>query len=140
MDLISQIATTKEQSKELVKMGLDAKTADMFWDVEDGVLYSMQIPTSKETDKTSVDISFGDWSEAEPRWSLHKLMCITAKMLEEKYGMILAIESHVNFGWKVTVKSLSGKGIALEGISLGVGNLMEAIYTILILALDNKIS
>lgn len=82
----SQICTTKEQSKRLLKLGLKPETADCFHWNYSGVNYVGNITEELEQD----DI---------PAWSLHRLLCLyeqdyTIKEVyndaEECYGMLIS--------------------------------------------------
>ena len=71
------IATTIEQSKELVRLGLDPKTADMFW------RYSASLGNTDINGKIAVsyhdNLFVGKYDGAIPAWSLSALLEVMPK-------------------------------------------------------------
>lgn len=74
---MSNIATTIEQSKQLVRLGLDPKTADMFY-----FSYGMFRPMKLHVGKILEDVVTGKRQWAIPAWSLSALLEVTPKELE----------------------------------------------------------
>ena len=72
---MAKVATTVEQSKQLLKLGLDADTADMFYpQVDEGIYSDCAYP--KECD------AFRKQESDIPAWSLSALM----EIVEDTFG------------------------------------------------------
>lgn len=100
MDFKSQIATTREQSEQLLALGLKPDTADMYW-CEDSLLVTdwsqqqafVDYPPEENTD------------EFYPAWSLNRLLELMPGMIYENgmkdyqlniYGNFLSYSYFVN--------------------------------------------
>lgn len=78
MEFKSQIATTREQSEQLLALGLKPETADMYW-CEDSLLV-----TDWSQQKAFVDYPPEDKTdEFYPAWSLSRLLEMTPKFISE---------------------------------------------------------
>lgn len=64
---MNKICTSQEQSKKLIELGIDATTADMFWDT-----LSTKNPEAQVDNHHLVD-EYDDWYRV-PAWSLSALM------------------------------------------------------------------
>ena len=75
---MSNIATTIEQSKELVRLGLDPKTADMFWMDTNGVKPCLKLMDDGIFNHRNYLVRFPNSSL--PAWSLSALLEVMPKM------------------------------------------------------------
>ena len=116
MEFKSQIATTREQSEQLLALGLKPETADMYW-CEDSLLV-----TDWSQQKAFVDYPPEDKTdEFYPAWSLSRLLEMIPKFIYPS----LAIEvspPYISY-WNTFEKRFE--------ISYGSGNIYEnAIFII----------
>ena len=86
-----QIATTIEQSRKLVELGLSADTADMFW---------LVVKDARLHVKTEDLSHYKNW-ENYPAWSLSKLLELmpssTLDMSNDHWGRIRCMEKFTNW-------------------------------------------
>lgn len=73
MEFNSQICTTKEQSERLLALGLKAETADMTRISANKFAYTIPYVDAISFSSTHRRAKFSD---VEPAWSLHRLMCL----------------------------------------------------------------
>lgn len=78
MDFKSQIATTREQSEQLLALGLKPETADMYW-CEDNLLVTDWSQAKLFHDYPPEDKT----DEFYPAWSLSRLLGMMPKILEQ---------------------------------------------------------
>ena len=93
MKFNSQIATTIEQSKRLLALGVKRETADMYYFWMGGNEYRLKVDIENNPLKYNMDKTY------IPAWSLHRLLCLyeqdyTFKEIynnaEECYGMLIS--------------------------------------------------
>lgn len=75
---MSKICTMREQSQKLIELGIDANTADMWYDVGLGT-YPSNIPQVKFNN----DDKFIDCYYLYPAWSLTALLGLMPKLYDE---------------------------------------------------------
>lgn len=92
----SQIATTKEQSKRLLELGLNPETADMVYEYDCTYPYDCHLCILEDGDYISSNII----TDSIPAWSLHRLIdlcgaeCMPISFY--KKGKILIRVNHIH--------------------------------------------
>lgn len=80
MEFNTQICTTKEQSKRLLELGLDADTSDMCWLAKKLWGNDVEIPEAERSyflAKHNDDFFCGRYDvDCVPAWSLHRLIAM----------------------------------------------------------------
>lgn len=99
MDFKSQIATTVEQSKILLKLVVNPKTADMYhwWE---GNPYFFPYTLKLQDNVTPFKLRKGD----VPAWSLSRLLEMMPKSIDEMEDTILMIEPPLIFYYDTRYK------------------------------------
>jgi hypothetical protein len=86
----TQICTTKEQSKRLLELGLDADTSDMCWLAKKLWGDDVEIPEEDRSYilSTDKDDSFCSRYDVDcvPSWSLHRLIAMLPLEIEDDYS------------------------------------------------------
>ena len=90
--MTNNICTSINQSKALIDLGLDASTADMFWDLLDGDEPEEKIPSSFPD---RFDISS---EEFVPSWSLQTMMnLLPSHIFTEEHGRREVYNLHIGY-------------------------------------------
>lgn len=79
----SQIATTIEQSKRLLELGLNPETADMYIDT-----YFPDEPQANVGGDITIQ------TEMVPAWSLHRLLCMIPNVTDDDYWAFIMDNIH----------------------------------------------
>lgn len=109
---MSKICTSIEQSKKLIELGLDATTADMFWDLLDGDLPEEKIPNCCP-DRFDISID-----EFVPAWSLSALIELIPDKISinnESYYLSFTKKS-VEFRGPITWDGQKAKSFEMDNI------------------------
>ena len=96
---MNKICTSLEQSKKLIELGIDIKTADMCWSID-----IPDLPTLLAYSITDCD----NWENKIPTWSLSALLELIPPYLGE-------FNDGIDFGFS---KSMNGKWYSVHYIQL----------------------
>lgn len=92
---MNKICTSKEQSKKLIELGIDIKTADMCWSID-----IPDLPTLLAYPITDCD----NWENKIPAWSLSALVKILSDITDYSFELIFL------------KRTTDGRGDVLENI------------------------
>lgn len=96
----SQICTTKEQSKRLLKLGLKPETADMYYFWLGGNDYYLKVDIDNNPLKYNMDKTF------IPAWSLHRLIeLLNPKTVEFAMSTIYGAYEDVIYNISISIKN-----------------------------------
>lgn len=119
---MTHIATTIEQSKKLIELGLDKYTCDMYYYKEFGDNYILQIPFGEHFNNKQF---FEESPDDVPAWSLSKLLELMPFPL---------LTQHKNNKWYM-VTYPNGKHISLDEEN----NPIDAAFEMMCYLLENKL-